>query len=58
MKVKLTANRDLLSTSYYEKVLDAIFFDYETEKEIFESSKFKKSVSEMMISVDMLGLTL
>ena len=31
---------DLLSTSYYEKVLDAIFFNYETEKEIFESSEF------------------
>ena len=56
--MKVTANRDLLSTSYYEKVLDAIFFDYETEKDIFESSKFKKSVSEMMISVDMSGLTL
>ena len=56
-KVKLTVNRNIFIKvtfikSFGEKVVDAITTDKDMEKEIFESSKFERYVSEMIISID------
>lgn len=59
IKVKLTANCDILSSkvtlikSFDKIVLDAITTDEDIEKEIFESSEFKRCVSEMITYIDM-----
>ena len=57
-KVKVIANREMLSTkmqlikSYDEQILDSINTDADMEMEIFESSEFEKSVSELIISIN------
>ena len=58
-KVKVTANREMLSTkiqlikSYDKQILDFIDTEADMEREIFESSEFEKSVSELIISINM-----
>ena len=58
-KAKVIANRQILSTkmqlikSYDEQILDSINTDADMEMEIFESSEFEKSVSELIISINM-----
>ena len=54
-----TANREMLSTkiqlikSYDKQILDFIDTEADMEREIFESSEFEKSVSELIISINM-----
>ena len=56
-KAKVIANREMLSTkihlikSYDEQILDSTDPESDTEREIFESIQFEKSVSELIISV-------
>ena len=58
-KAKVIANREMLSTkiqlikSYDEQILDSIDTKADMEREIFQSSKFEKSVSEFIISINM-----
>ena len=58
-KAKVIANREMLSTkiqlikSYDEQILDSIDTEADMEREIFQSSKFEKSVSEFIISINM-----
>ena len=58
-KAKVIANREMLSTkiqlikSYDEQILHAIDTEADMEREIFESSEFEKSVSELIISINM-----
>ena len=42
-----------LTKSYDEQILDSINTDPNMEREIFESSEFKKKVSELIISFNM-----
>ena len=39
--------------SYDEQILDSINTDANIEREIFESSEFKRAVSELIISFNM-----
>ena len=56
---KVIANRKMLSTkiqlikSYDEQILDSIDTEADMEREIFQSSKFEKSVSELIICINM-----
>ena len=58
-KSKVIASREMLSTkiqlnkSYEEQILDSIDTEADIEREIFESSEFEKSVSELIISINM-----
>ena len=58
-KAKVIANHEMLSTkiqwikSYDKKILDSIDTDADMEGEIFESSEFESSVSELIISINM-----
>ena len=58
-KAKVIANREMLSNkiqmikSYDEQILDSIQTDADMEREIFESSEFERTVSELIISIDM-----
>ena len=58
-KAKDIANREMLSTkiqfikSYDEKILDSIDTEADVEREIFESSGFAKSISKLIISINM-----
>ena len=58
-KAKVIGNREMLSTKiqliklYDEQILDSIETDADMEREIFESSEFEKSVSELIISINM-----
>ena len=58
-KAKIIANREMLSTkiqlikSYDEQILDSIDTEADMEREIFESSDFEKSVSDLIISINM-----
>ena len=58
-KAKVIANREMLSTkiqlikSYDEQILDSIDTEADMEREIFESSDFEKSVSDLIISINM-----
>ena len=57
-KAKVIANREMLSTkiqlikSYDEQILHAIDTEADMEREIFESSEFEKSVSKLIISIN------
>ena len=57
-KSKVIASREMLSTkiqlnkSYEEQILDSIDTEADIEREIFESSEFEKSVSELIISTN------
>ena len=57
-KAKVIVNREMLSTkiqlikSYDEQILDSIGTNADMEREIFESSDFEKSVSELIISIN------
>ena len=42
-----------LIKSYDEQILDSIDTDADMEREIFESSEFERSVSELIISINM-----
>ena len=42
-----------LIKSYDEQILDSIDTEADMEREIFQSSKFEKSVSEFIISINM-----
>ena len=59
VKAKVIANREMLSNkiqmikSYDEQILDSIQTDADMEREIFESSEFERTVSELIISIDM-----
>ena len=58
-KAKVIANREMLSSkiqlikSYDEQILDSIDTEADMEREIFESSDFEKSVSDLIISINM-----
>ena len=58
-KAKDIANREMLSPkiqfikSYDEKILDSIDTEADVEREIFESSGFAKSISKLIISINM-----
>ena len=58
-KAEVIANRKMLSNkiqlikSYDEQILDSINTDANIEREIFESSEFKRAVSELIISFNM-----
>ena len=58
-KAKVIANREMLSTkihlikSYEEQILDSTDTEADMEREIFESSQSEKSVSELIISINM-----
>ena len=58
-KAKVIANHEMLSAkiqlikSYDKKILDSIDTDADMEGEIFESSEFERSVSELIISINM-----
>ena len=59
-KAKVIANREMLSTKiqlikfYDEQILDSIDIETDMEWEIIESSEFDKSVSELIIFINML----
>ena len=46
----MLSNKIQLIKSYDEQILDSINTDANIEREIFESSEFKKAVSELIIS--------
>ena len=58
-KAKIIAHREMLSTkiqlinSYDKQILDSIDTNADMEREIFESSEFERSVSELIISINM-----
>ena len=57
-KAKVIENREMLSTkiqlvkSYNKQILDSTDTEADMEREIFESSEFEKSVSELIISTN------
>ena len=57
-KANVIENREMLSTkiqlvkSYNEQILDSTDTEADMEREIFESSEFEKSVSELIISTN------
>ena len=58
-KAKVIANHEMLSTTiqlikpYNEQILDSIDTEADMEREIFESCEFEKSVSELVIFINM-----
>ena len=42
-----------MTKSYDEQILDSIDIDADMEREIFESCEFKRSVSKLIISINM-----
>ena len=58
-KAKVIAYREMSSTkiqlinSYDKQILDSIDTNADMEREIFESSEFERSVSELIISINM-----